>query len=149
MSRTDKGHFKKGLTPHNKGKKWEDYMSEESIERAKKGQFKKGQLPHNTKPEGYERFDKDGYTLVKTEGKFVLKHRKIWEEHYGKIPKGYIVVFKDNNRQNFDIENLECITNYEIRLRNRNPKDTLEVKKLNFQRSLLKKKIKELENGKK
>ena len=33
----------------------------------------------------------------------------IWEEHYGPIPKGYMVLFVDRNFENFDISNLRCV----------------------------------------
>jgi site-specific recombinase XerD len=42
----------------------------------------------------------------------------VWETIYGKIPDGQIVVFKDGDRANFDIENLELITREENMRRN-------------------------------
>jgi hypothetical protein len=38
-------------------------------------------------------------------GKMV--HRLVWEEHYGEIPQGAYIIFKDGNHKNFDITNLE------------------------------------------
>lgn len=104
--------FPKGHVPVNKGKKQKEYMSKESIERTKATRFQKGQLPHNTKPVGYERVDKDGYLYCKVEGKrkLVLKHRYVWEQHNGPIPKGYNIQFKDRNKHNCDIENLYMIS---------------------------------------
>ena len=37
-------------------------------------------------------------------------HRVIWEQHYGPIPKGWVVHHKDENRQNNDISNLEAMS---------------------------------------
>ena len=37
------------------------------------------------------------------------KHKYIYEQHYGKIPEGYFVIFLDNNQMNFDISNLYCV----------------------------------------
>ena len=61
-------------------------------------------------PIGTERI-KDGYVIVKTaSGEWIRKHRQVWEQHYGKIPEGAIVAFKDNDRQNLDIRNLMLLT---------------------------------------
>lgn len=40
-------------------------------------------------------------------------HHVIWEEHYGPIPRGHKVAFKDGNHLNFAIGNLELLTNSE------------------------------------
>lgn len=125
FERKAKGMYKKGMSPVNKGKKQEQYMSAEAIERTKKTRFKKGLSPHNTLPVGseVERKDKSGrtYTLIKVEGekKLVLKHIHIWEKHNNKkLRKGYNVVFKDGDTSNFKIENLECISDQELMRRN-------------------------------
>ncbi|QIK58792.1 HNH endonuclease [Dysgonomonas sp. HDW5A] len=104
--------FPKGHVPMNKGKKQKEFMTQEAIDKTKATRFKKGQLPHNTKPIGYERIDKDGYLYYKVEGKrkLVLKHRHVWEQHNGSIPKGYNIQFKDGNKHNCDIENLYMIS---------------------------------------
>lgn len=86
-----------------------------------KGHFKKGSEPHNTKHNGYERITVDGYVEVRvSKGKFVLKHRLVWEKEKGKIPKNMIVVFKDGNPLNIAIENLELITKRDNMIRNQN-----------------------------
>jgi len=107
--------YKKGRASENKGKKQTEFCSPEGIERSKATRFKKGQLPHNTKEIGYERVDNEGYILIKTElrGKLKLKHREVWKQHYGSIPKGHNVQFKDGNRQNCAIENLYLISRNE------------------------------------
>ena len=38
-------------------------------------------------------------------------HRQIWEDRYGKIPKGYEIHHKDEDTTNNDITNLEILTN--------------------------------------
>jgi len=102
-----KNQFKKGNKPWNKGIKGLQIGGQET-------QFKKGNKPHNYRPLGSKRIDKDGFTLIKvTENKpnnFVLYHRYLWEQHNGKIPKGYVVAFKDGNKSNICIDNLELIT---------------------------------------
>ena len=106
------GQFKKGQTPPNKGKKWDDYLSKEQQERSRSTLFGKGHMPHNHVPVGTEAKTTDGYWKVKVgepkEWKF--KHILLWEEHHGAIPEGMFVYFKDRNRDNVTIENL-AITN--------------------------------------
>ena len=111
----NKGSFKKGHTPHNKGKKWDEYMPPEAQANARKTTFQKGLIPHNHRPIGSERLDKDGYTLVKVaENKWELKHRLIHEKNFGSIPKGKKVIFLDGNKQNFDLDNLALVTPAEM-----------------------------------
>ena len=72
--------------------------------------FKKGNTPHNLKGKEHEFTSTDGYTYIRDEtGKFVKKHRYLYEKHYGKIPKGYSVCFLDTDKTNFDINNLVLI----------------------------------------
>lgn len=113
--------FRKGQAPHNKGKKWDEWMSEEGKKISAKTQFKNQHLPHNTAPMYAERTDmKDGYIHIKVPGHrtFVLKHRWIWEMHNGPIPKGCQIHFLDGDRHNCDISNLELITRAECAKRN-------------------------------
>lgn len=104
--------FKKGITPHNKGKKWDDYMSKIGQKNSKKTQFKKGNKPHNWLPVGSEWTDSnEGYKWIKVAepNDWQLKHRYIYEQHYGKIPKGYCVIFLDQDKTNFNLDNLELV----------------------------------------
>ena len=116
--------YKKGNIPANKGKKQSEYMSQEAIDRTKATRFKKGSIPANAYSNGEEttRKNKCGreYILIKVPGKrkLIFKHRHIWEQVHGKIPKGYIVIFKDGNTMNCVIENLECISREENMSRN-------------------------------
>ena len=85
-------------------------------------QFKPGQRVHNEKYDGYERLSKDGYIEVRVKkGKFVSKHRLLWEKNHGPIPKGFNVVFKDGDRSNIKLDNLEMISDAALCLRNDNP----------------------------
>ena len=102
--------FKKGMKSWNKGMKGLQIGGKET-------QFKKGQLPHNTKPIGY-RSIRDGYLVERVELGFEFVHKLLWKEHHGEIPKGMFVVFKDKNRQNICIENLEVIDRVEHIRRN-------------------------------
>lgn len=110
----NKSRFKKGTKPPNYGKK----MSPELYEKCKNTMFRKGEKPHNWKPDGSERTDVEGYTMIKVNGKYIQKHVHIWNQHHGEIPKGSAVIFKDGNRQNLIIENLTLVTRGELMLKN-------------------------------
>lgn len=103
--------FKKGCTPPNKGKK----MPAEVYARCAPTMFKKGNRTHNYKPVGSERVNVDGYVEVKVAdpGKWRLKHRVIWEEAHGPIPRGHNVQFRDGNPQNLSLDNLYLISRSE------------------------------------
>jgi hypothetical protein len=51
-------------------------------------------------------------------GKRVRRPRKIYENHYGEIPKGHIIIHIDGDRYNDDISNLEAISRAENLKRN-------------------------------
>ena len=92
--------------------------------------------------------DKDGrnYAYIKiADCNWKLMHRVVWEQHNGPIPRGNIVRFKDGNTMNWDINNLEMISqhnNMELNTIQRFPEDVQELMKLI---SKLKRKL----NGKK
>jgi len=138
-----KHRFVKGQKPMNFGQK----MSKEVYERVKIGMFKKGGLPHNVKFDGYTRVDVDGYTHIRiAQGKFIPLHRKIWMDHNGELPPNHIIIFKDGNKQNFDINNLVCISRQEHAIRNAPHKYPEELKKLIKLNNKLKKQINEKQN---
>jgi len=112
------GRFEKGNIPHSKGQK----MSKEQYEKCKPTMFKKGHIPKNHRKIGSERITKDGYIEVKIEDPDVwgLKHRLIYEEHYGEIPAGYSVIFGDGDKLNCDINNLILVSRSELLIMNRN-----------------------------
>ena len=112
--------FQKGHTPANKGKRQEQFMTAEQIEHSKATRFKPGHRPHNTRPIGYERITDDGYVFIKIadDKKMVLKHRHVWQQHHGEIPRGMLVVFRDGNRLNCDISNLQLISKADNARRN-------------------------------
>jgi hypothetical protein len=133
--------FTKGGIPINKGKKMDGTL----YEKVKHTFFKTGNEPHNIKYDGYERIDsKDGYIYVRiAKAKFVLKHRKIWENYNGPIPAGHIIIFKDGNKLNCNIENLQMITKRENMTRNSMTNYPPELKKLIKLNNKLKSKLNE------
>ena len=111
-SRGDKTAFKKGMIPWNKGKNFE------ACGRSKETQFKEGRKPHNWKPVGTERISPDGILQVKVKdtrnkSDWIGKHILLWEKENGKIPKGKFLIFKNKDKTDITIENLELVTRSE------------------------------------
>ena len=137
--------FQKGQTPPNKGQK----MSKDVYDKVEKTMFKKGNKPMNTQPIGtiHQRKDTGGkmYLYIKlADSKWQLLNRYTWEQHNGPIPKGMVVVYKDGNYLNNDINNLIMITKKENMARNtiqRLPKELQQVIRLKC------KLIKKINNG--
>jgi hypothetical protein len=110
--------FKPGDVPHNKGQKgWN------SGGRSEVSRFMPGHRPHNWVPVGSERL-KDGVRQRKVTDTgcpprdWKAVHRIVWEEHNGPTPPGHIVSFRNGNRQDIRIENLELISRAENMRRN-------------------------------
>lgn len=145
--RNSKGQFVKGITPWNKGLKgsreaWNKGLTNVTGHHpnTRKTQFKKGFTPHNHRPIGSER-ESDGYLYRKVsdnrnppKADWKMVHVLLWEEHHGKVPKKHTVVFKDGNRKNITIDNLELVSRAELMRRNsimRFPKELRQVIRLN------------------
>lgn len=110
------GRFEGGLVPPNKGKK--GYCAPG----AEKGHFKKGHTPHNKTTIGTIVKKGDGYLWKKIgEGSRDWKqlHILTWEEAHGPVPDGYLVIFRDNNRDNCSLDNLTLISKAENGVMNR------------------------------
>lgn len=112
--------YPKGHKPFNAGRKWDQFMSEQGQRNAAKTQFKPGventASPTYRQP-GFEMLrspDKLGrrYWWVKPhDGRRMMpKHRYIWEQAHGAIPKGHNVQFKDGNPLNCVLDNLYLIS---------------------------------------
>ena len=63
------------------------------------------------------RQDKYGGYRSRAGGEEVYLHRLLWEEHHGKIPPDFVVVFRDGDRENIVIENLDCLHREEAKKR--------------------------------
>lgn len=105
------GRYEAGQEPHNKGKPFSPPGSE-------RGRFKKGNRPHNTRFLGHERVSKDGYAEVSIaetnphtgfDRRYVLKHRHLWEQANGRLPKGMCLKCLDGNKLNTDPSNWEAV----------------------------------------
>lgn len=124
--------FVKGSVPVNKGVRMPGW----GPGRMKQTQFKKGcrtgEAAKNWRPIGTILPDTEGYQRIKVReavhGKeatgfgntkvWPLLNRHVWEQHKGPIPPKHVVVFKDRNRANCAIENLELISMAENARRN-------------------------------
>lgn len=113
------GQFKKGMKPvfrHPKG--FSFYPQNE---------YKKGNIPHNTKYDGAisirtmtSKGRRYKYKWIRiSKGVWKLLHKHLWEKENGPVPEGHCIWFKDGDRLNAKIENLELITMEESAKRNR------------------------------
>lgn len=108
--------FKLGGAPANKGTKGLYNVG------GNRTSFKPGQRARNYKPVGYERVDRNGYVLVKVrdDGPWHMrwrhKHRVLWEAEKGLIPKGFALIFADQDKANVELDNLILV-----------PKSTLSI----------------------
>lgn len=116
-----KGQFKKGNKPWNDGIK--GYTTN-----GQRGHFKNGNKPPTWVPVGTERLstnaknrpDASRYLRRKVAEPDVWKlvHHIVWEDKFGPIPEGHVVIFKDGNSRNFDPDNLDCIPRKDLSLMN-------------------------------
>jgi len=111
--------FKPGHIPHNKGSKgWQ------AGGKAYATKFKSGNRPHTWVPIGSERISKDGIRQRKVSdtgyapSDWKSVHSLVYQEHFGPIPAGHIVVFRNGDRNDLGPENLELITKAENMRRN-------------------------------
>lgn len=107
--------FKPGIATWNKG--IAGYMG------ANVTSFKAGNKPKSWQPIGATR-TADGYLQRKiadtgcTRRDFVPVHHLVWRMHGLTIPPGHALVFRDSNRLNVDINNLELVSRSDLMRRN-------------------------------
>lgn len=122
------GRFRKGQRPPNKGKKQVSFMSAEGIERTRATRFKKGHLPKNTLSDGiivtrhgHKKRGGRPYKWIRVGlAQWKQYHVYLWEQAYGPVPEGHIIIFRDKDTMNCKLENLEMITRQEHARRNYN-----------------------------
>ena len=106
-------------------KKYGKTLTEDQVNNQKRTYKLKSNKPYrfdsknnpNYKPIWYEYITPDGYILVKVgqPSEYKLKHHIIWEKYYGKIPDDSYVMFLDQDKTNFDINNLKLIKKQDLR----------------------------------
>lgn len=116
--------FPKGHVPANKGTRRPGW----GPGRMKETQFKKGVRQGVAvklyKPIGTERVSVDGYLERKINDDFPLQrrwravHLIVWEEANGPLPPSHAIAFKNGDKTDIRLDNLECITRGELMLRN-------------------------------
>lgn len=141
--------FPPGNVPHSKGRKGWDAGG-----RSHETRFRKGRRPQNCAPIGAERICSDGFLQRKvTETGYSPRdwrgvHILNWEAVNGPLPAGHALVFRDGNRLNVDLANLELVTRAELMRRNsyhtRYPKEIGQAIQL---RGALVRKINRLQKG--
>lgn len=86
--------------------------------------FQPGQRPQTWQPIGsvrlsggylQQKISDTGYPPKDWRGCHIL----VWEEQHGPVPSGHVVIFRDGNRRNLALQNLECISRAELSRRNR------------------------------
>lgn len=112
MPSKNKGQFKKGHIPWNKGR---------SVRLSPHSEFKPGEHVGKEHPSwkgGVQVTSNDGVYIYTGINKRIRRPRKIYEDHHGPIPKGYVIYHKDGDKLNDQIENLEAISRKELLQRN-------------------------------
>lgn len=116
--------FTPGHVPANKGLRRPGWFRG----RMRETQFKRG-VRHGAavdlyKPIGTERTSKDGYLERKVNDSLPLQrrwravHLVLWESEHGPVPKGHAIAFKNGDKTDIRLENLECISRRELMARN-------------------------------
>lgn len=117
--------FGKGHVPANKGLRRPGW----GPGRMKATQFKKGTrngtAAEHHMPVGSTRLC-DGYVYRKVADtpnvpwtrNWTLEHRLVWEAAHGSVPRGHALAFKNGDRTDVRLDNLECITRGALMARN-------------------------------
>ena len=114
--------FQKGIEPWNKGTHYQ--AGGRSGETRFKAGSRNGRASILWMPIGSERVRSDGYLERKltdtgvTRRDFVCIHHIVWREAGREIPPGHALIFKDGNKRNFALENLELISRADLMRRN-------------------------------
>ncbi len=124
--------FRPGQVPVNKGVRQPGW----GPGRMKETQFKKGNLSGfaaaTIRPIGTILADNEGFYRIKVREREPDNPRHVgwsrdiwpqlshlvWEQHHGHIPPSHNIIFKDRDRSNCTIENLECVSRADMARRN-------------------------------
>lgn len=108
------GSFKKGHQTWNKGKK--------GIHLSPKSEFKAGDhhtgQNHPSWKGGIQNIKSDCTYIWIGNNERARRPRHIYEQHFGLIPKGFVIAHKDGNKDNDHPDNLEAISRGELMKRN-------------------------------
>lgn len=77
----------------------------------RRGGWHTGQVPQNAHEVGTTTKKSNGYIYVKVDAQhWKPKQEVVYEQAYGSIPDGSMVIFLNNDKTDFDIENLYCVS---------------------------------------
>jgi hypothetical protein len=92
--------------------------------RSSETRFKPGHKTHNWRPIGFERMTWEGYLERKVTDTGVkridyrLVHHLVWLAAGREIPPGHVLTFRDGDKRNFDLDNLELLPRKQLMQRN-------------------------------
>ena len=145
------GQFKPGAEPWNKGTHF--HAGGRSVETQFKPGARHGRALSLWHPVGTLRVNSDGYLERKINDDFPI-HRRwryeqivVWEAAHGPLPAGHAVVFKDGNKMNVALDNLECISRAELLRRNSTHRHGPEIAALVQLRGVLRRQINRRQRG--
>lgn len=109
--------FQPGQTPWNKG------IPFQARGRSAETQFKAKSMPPNYRPLGSVRLSGGFWQRKMTETGYsprdwVPIHHIVWRASGQEIPESHALCFRDGNRANFDLANLELVSRVELMARN-------------------------------
>lgn len=123
--------FVKGQTPANKGLRRPGWGPGRMRQTMFQPGVRQGAAAANWKPVGTIALDTEGYQRIKVRealpgeahgfgntAVWPLLNRHLWAEAHGPIPPGHSVVFKDGNRANCVLDNLELVSRRDLMRRN-------------------------------
>ena len=121
MQSEQSGRLQPGNVPPNLGKKGMKPRG-----RAAETTFRPGHRPQTWQPVGTEVVDPDGYLRRKISDdrsqpsryNWRYVHRLLWEEAHGPIPDGHALVFRNGDKTDIRLENLELFSRVELMKRN-------------------------------
>ncbi|MEN6630020.1 MAG: HNH endonuclease signature motif containing protein [Sulfuricella sp.] len=114
--------FKPGQAPWNKGVPYQ--AGGRSVATRFQPGVRQGVAVSLWKPVGWLRINRDGYLERKINDdqppykRWRGEHIVVWEAANGPLPKGHAICFKDGNRLNCELANLECVSRAALMARN-------------------------------
>ena len=123
--------FGPGHVPANKGLRRPGFAPGRMKDTQFKPGSRQGKAARNWKPVGTILMDPDGYLRIKVrEAKpgeasgfgnvlvWPLMQRHVWEQAHGPIPSGHVIAFRNGDKRDVRLENLELISRTELMARN-------------------------------
>lgn len=144
--------FKPGIVPWNKGIKFTSGGRSHEY-RFKPGHERTGRAVDLWHPVGTLRMNSDGYLERKTNDekpfykRWRAEHLLIWEAANGPLPKGFAVAFRDGNKLNTALDNLELVSRADMMRRNSSQRHGPEVFAIIQLRGALQRQINRRESG--